>query len=560
VIKRVLIVGAILAAAVAFLVVAGGASNSNSGETFKIQLDNAFGLVPGADFKVAGVKAGKIEKLDLPTSCKKGDGNHSCYAEVTVSVTQTGFGQFHSDAFCQTRPQSLIGEYFIDCQPGTKGKPLKSGSLIPVTHTQSTIPVDLVNDIMRLPYRQRLSLIINELGAATAGRSGDLQAALRRAVPALTQTDNLLNLLSSDSSNIQNLTVNSDKVITELANNSKVLQKFIDEANRTATISATQQHNIALGLQRLPGFLEQLRPSMRQLGAATDANLPAIRNLNASAGQLTRLFRDLPSFAHAALPATRALGKASVPGRQAAVAATPTIRYLNQFAKPTPELAQNLTIVLHDLDNRNRAVEPDARSPQGRGYTGLEALLQYAFNQALAINTFNPLGHLLAVDLFVDPLCSPYASPQTVAQNLAAYGSQARRCYAWLGPNQPGINETDPSNPSGCVPDPGGAPDGERGPATSACKEQANPTQPASLPLARDKGAKSTATSTPAHAATASASSSGGGSSGSSGSSTGSSGSSGSSGSGTASAQGATSSAGQSGAQTQQLLNYLLAP
>jgi hypothetical protein len=243
-----------------------------------------------------------------------------------------------------------------------------------------------------------------------------------------------------------------------------------------------------------------------------------------------------------------------VPGRQAAIAATPTIRHLNAFAKPTPELAQNLTIVLHDLDNRNRAVEADRRSPQGRGYTGLEALLQYAFNQALAINTFNPLGHLLAVDLFVDPLCSPYASPQTIAQNLAAYGSQARRCYAWLGPNQPGINETDPSNPSGCVPDPGGAPDGERGPATSACKMQANPTQPASLPLARDKSSKSAATSTPAHATTASAPSSGGGSSGSSGSSTS------SSSSGTASTQGATSSAGQSGAQTQQLLNYLLAP
>ena len=126
--------------------------------------------------------------------------------------------------------------------------------------------------------------------------------------------------------------------------------------------------------------------------------------------------------------------------------------------------------MLHDLDDRSRAVEPDSRSPGGKGYTGLEALLQYVFNQTLAINTFGPFGHLLAVDSFVDPECSPYATPATVALSLKQYGPSYRQCYAWLGPNQPGVNETDPSNPKACVPDPGGAPPGQRGPKTTACK------------------------------------------------------------------------------------------
>src|SRR5205807_8362295 len=138
-------------------------------------------------------------------------------------------------------------------------------------------------------------------------------------------------------------------------------------------------------------------------------------------------------------------------------------KHLNQFAKPTPELAQNLAIVLHDLDNRGRAVERDPRSPGGAGYTGLEALLQYVYNQTLAINTFTPFGHQLTVDAFVDNLCAPYASPGTLAASLKQNGAAARRCYAWLGPNQPGINETDPSNPSGLCPDPGGAPPGHAG-------------------------------------------------------------------------------------------------
>jgi len=182
------------------------------------------------------------------------------------------------------------------------------------------------------------------------------------------------------------------------------------------------------------------------------------------------LFVDLPPFSHSALPAIKSLGKASVTGRSAVIAANPTIAHLNQFARSTPELGQNLAIVLRDLDSRARAVEPDPRSPGGQGFTGLEALLGYVFNQTLAINAYGPFGHMLTVDAFFDKMCSNYASPVTVAMELQQNGAAYRHCYSWLGPNQPGINETDPSNPGGAVPDPGGAPPGYPGPKTSAAK------------------------------------------------------------------------------------------
>ncbi len=535
--KRILLSAGLLLAVGAFLVVTVGASNGgNADGTYKIQLDNAFGLVQGADFKVAGVRAGTIQSIDLPQGCINGQPT-DCHALVTVQVTQPGFGQFRSDAFCQSRPQSLIGEYFVDCQPGQNGRILKPGSTIPVTQTQSTIPADLLQNVMRMPYRERLTLIINELGAGVAGRSGDLAAALRRAVPALTETDNLLNLLGNDSRTLQALTVSSDSVITALANNSAQVQRFIVEANRAASATATQSGNLEATLQKLPGFLEQLRPAMAQLGAATTANTPVLQNLNASAGQLNRLFTDLPGFSRSAVPAIRSLGQASVTGRQAVNAAGPTVADLNRFAKPTPELAQNLAIVLHDLDDRSRAVEKDPRSPGGQGYTGLEALLQYAFNQPLAINTYSTFGHELTVDAFISAMCTPYATPATIARSLKQYGPAYRSCYSWLGPNQPGVNETDPSNPGGAVPDPGGAPPGEPGPRTSAARLAA-----ADVP----SGSGS--------ASSQSGSSSSGSSSAGSSSPTGAGSGSGTSGSGS-------SSSGSSGAgQTQQLLNYLLSP
>jgi ABC-type transporter Mla subunit MlaD len=480
---RRIVFGAIAALGVAaFLLFTLGASNGSSGRTYRIELDNAYDLVKGGEFKVAGVNAGSISSITLDP--------RTLHAVVTVKVTQGGFGQFHSDAFCQSRPQSLIGEYFVDCQPGSSGPVLKSGSTIPASHTQSTIPADLVQNIMRLPYRERFTIIINELGAAVAARSEDLQTALRRADPALAETDNLLNLLANDAQTIKQLNVNANTVITALAKNNQKVKNFITYADRASTESATQAPAIQATWEKLPAFLEQLRPAMAKLGAAADAQDPVLVNLNQAANNLNTFFHELVPFSHESVPSLRSLGNASVVGRSAVHVATPTIKDLNQFAQHTPELSKNLAIVLHDLDSRSRAVEPDPRSPDGgRGYTGLEALLQYVYNITTAIDYFGPFGHLLGVDAFVDKVCSPYATPQTIANNIKSDGLEAvRKCYAFLGPNQQGVTTTDPTwnakdataaNPSACVPDPGGFPVEPgynihyHGTATNACKLQA---------------------------------------------------------------------------------------
>jgi ABC-type transporter Mla subunit MlaD len=419
---------------------------------------------------------------------------------ATVAVTKRGFGSFRSDAFCQSRPQSLIGEYFLDCDPGTHGTVLRPGSTISLTHTQSTIPLDLVQNTFRLPYAQRLSIIVNELGAAVASRSEDLQSALRRADPALAQTDNLLALLADDAHTIRQLNVGADSVITALADSHRQVQRFLIQADRVSTDSAAQASNIQSTWNKLPGFLEQLRPAMAKLGAAADAQVPEFEKLNTAAGNLHRLFVDLVPFSHASVPSLRSLGQASVTGKSAVQAATPTVSHLNQFARPTPELAQNLAIVLQALDTRGRsvngggAVEADPRSPDGgRGYTGLEALLQYAFNITNAVNYFGPYGHMLGVDLVSSNVCGNYATPATIAQSFEQYNSgqsstNPRSCYASLGPNQPGVTTPDPSwnaghatpaNPSACLPDPGGYPEmgyGTRyyGAKTNACKLSAS--------------------------------------------------------------------------------------
>src|SRR6187431_2123127 len=129
-------------------VLAAASDQSTQGKEYKILFDNAFGLTKGGDFRVGGVNAGQT--TDFAVDKKPGE---SPKAVVTVDVTKPGFGDFRTDASCEIRPQSLIGEYYVDCQPGKSPEHLKNGGTVPVEQTSSTIPVDLVNDVMRRPYR-----------------------------------------------------------------------------------------------------------------------------------------------------------------------------------------------------------------------------------------------------------------------------------------------------------------------------------------------------------------------------------------------------------------------
>ena len=183
---------------------------------------------------------------------------------------------------------------------------------------------------------------------------------------------------------------------------------------------------------------------MAQLGQAADAQSPALADLNQSAGQLATFFEQLPEFADSSRTGFKSLAELSEDGRPALRAAKPTIAELNRFSTKTPELGNNLAIVLKHLDDRDRAVEKDPRSPGGKGYTGFEALLQYVYDQTMAINTFDSNGYMLKVNLFLSE-CSDYQSLASLKEKLQEDPAFYQRCAAILGPNQPGITQRDPT-------------------------------------------------------------------------------------------------------------------
>jgi ABC-type transporter Mla subunit MlaD len=441
-----LAVGGVCAAA--FLLA--GASTERRGKSYRLVFDNAFGLVKGGDFRVGGVNAGQTTGFDVEK--RKGEAPK---AVVTAEVTKPGFEDFRKDASCEIRPQSLIGEYYVDCQPGQSEERLPAGGTVPVEQTSSTIPTDLVNNIIRRPYRERFRLILSELGTGLAGRPDDLQEVLRRAHPGLRETSKTLRILGDQNRVIENFIRDSDTVVAELERNKRDVVRWVKEAGDAAEITATRRADLRRGFRRFPTFLDELRPTMRRLGTLADEQTPLLVDLQRAAPDLDTFFTRVGPFAEASRPAVSSLGEASAVGTRAFRDGKQELAELRRLAGEAQPFARPLRQFLETSDDRRRAIENDPRAKVGAppapdptaiegegGFTGMEAIWNYFFWQTLSINLLDDTSHMLRASLTLNDCSNFHNEPpkEGTAHDAAFF----EKCNAYLGPNQPGINSFDP--------------------------------------------------------------------------------------------------------------------
>src|ERR671917_218692 len=252
--RRIALTFLLLVAAVGGAVVT--TAGADDTHTYTIELDNAFGIVEGSEVRVAGVKQGQVTSLDI---------NAEKRALVTVELSGP-LSTLGQDTECSSEPQSLIAEYFLDCQP--QGDPIpaeEEGSTddpnIPVEQTTQTVQADLVQNTLREPFKRRFQLIINEFGTALAGNPENLNAAIRRGAPALRELEGVLDILGD--------------------------------------------------------FLAELQPTLADTETLARAQTPVLADLRASAPGLNTLARNLPDFNESSRLSLNSLGEAAVVGKRA---------------------------------------------------------------------------------------------------------------------------------------------------------------------------------------------------------------------------------------------------
>ena len=438
--RRLALIAALLAVAATGAATVAGADDTH---TYKLEMYDAFGLVPDAEVKVAGVTAGTITDLDI---------NEEKRALVTIELSGP-LAVLGDETECKSEPQSLIAEYFLDCQPA--GEPLPDGATVPKLVTQ-TVQNDLVLNTMRLPYRQRLSLLINEFGTALAGNPENLNEAIRMGAPALQDLHEALRILGQQNRTIAQLNVDSDQIIAKLEARTQDVVRFVEEAGDTAVASAARRDDLSTDFDLLDDVLRELNPTMAELENVAVETTPLLADLRRAAPGLNTLATNLPAFAHATERSLVTLGKASNPGTQALSRGRDEIQALADAAAPAKPVAEQARLFLDDIADPRRAVQVDARAGEdtgrtndqpGRrdtmGYTGMEGLLNFFYILSLATNQYDVAGHTTHISLrSVEGPCGQFNAGEdwpAIGGGRTTDPVQAHPCVGLLGENQPGI-------------------------------------------------------------------------------------------------------------------------
>jgi phospholipid/cholesterol/gamma-HCH transport system substrate-binding protein len=414
-VRRVLVAAAVLFPLVAVaVIIATTSSGGTSAYQVRAVFDDASFAVPGEDVRIAGAPVGTIASLDLtntsglggPNSCKRAAG--TCKAAVTLSISAPGFTPFRQNATCSIRPQSLIGEKYVDCTPGTSGAPplhkITQGPgagtyLLPVTNTSSPIDTDLVQNIYREPVRQWFGLIINEFGTGLAARGTDLNEVIHRANPALGYTDQVLKILAKQNKQLAQLATDSDTVLTPLAKEQQTIKQWVLSANTTSVATATQAVNTARSFHLLPSFLQQLRPLLSDLGALADQATPVL-NASAEAAPALALqnealanpFRATTGFADIARQSLISLGNAADKQAPLLLSTIPLDRQLLALGTAGLPAFTNLDKLTSSLFQTG----------------AVEQLVRLLFNGTSAVNGFDADGHYIRTEALVGS-CTGYA-------------------------------------------------------------------------------------------------------------------------------------------------------
>lgn len=391
---------ACVVALVAIVLLATSAGGSSGGYTVRAIFDDAGNLTVGEDVKIDGVKVGTVGSV-TPTPRAK--------AAVVLDISNPGFQDFRKDASCTIRPQALIGEKFVDClptQPRVEGTPLppalkvipagQEGAgqvLLPVTGTHSPVDVDLLGDISRLPERQRLTIIINELGAGFAGRGSDLNAVLRRSNPALQGLERVLAILANENKTLSDLAVEGDRATAPLAADRSRLVGFINQSNTVNQATARHRGALAQNLADFPAFLEQLGPAMERLGRFAEQTTPTFEDLGVAAPGINKTFENIGPFSKSFEGFLKSFGKNAKSTASALAAVEPLLPLAKAFGKNAKPFATNFSGLLTSL----------------RSTGGLERLLDFIYLGAGSVNGYDALGHFLRVELVGSAGCLGYA-------------------------------------------------------------------------------------------------------------------------------------------------------
>lgn len=356
----------VIAAAVLLLVlilavtaVASSGDDQRGDYRLRLQLDNAAGLRDGSQVVSGGVPVGTV-------SLHLGRGDR---VEAELKLERKA-APVAKDAQVAIAAVNLLGQKRVELTRGEGGEPAPSGYLVPARNITVSTDLDQVLATLDDDTRTRLSVLINEAGAAFTGRREDFSKVVGELPGSLVSAKRLLNELVGDNRVLADLVTRSDRFVGALAGDRRELSRVVDVAGRAAESVEQRRAGLQRSLAAAPATLAALRRFLGELRTTTVPLGPAARDITAVAPELQATLDRVEGFRKAADPVLRRATAVAPDLTRLGDSATPVLTRAMPTLKALSAVATALTPVsdtlLHSANNLVATVENWARAIQFR--------------------------------------------------------------------------------------------------------------------------------------------------------------------------------------------------
>ena len=346
-------------------------------------------LLTGNEVRLDGVKVGVIKSMRV-----KGD-----HARLTLSLESSAL-PLYTDATLASRPVSILGERYLDLDPGTSKAPeLHDGGLVPMGQTSSATDLDQVLNVLDKPTSQSLAALVTALGVGVDGNGKDIAAAVAALAPAMQDTQQLTSVLRSQNETLGSLVDSMEPVAEGLAaDNGQSLDAMVSEAEQTLRSTTTSEAAFRSLLRQLPATLRSATITLAHLQGTADAAVPTLEGLQPTTQNLNEISTELTRFADAADPALKS--------------ATPVLKEAQRLVEAAQPVADQLHRSGGDLTRDTVALDPITKKLTA----DITAVMEFFKGWALATNGSDGLSHYFRAGLVVSPDTATGVLPSTNGQ------------------------------------------------------------------------------------------------------------------------------------------------
>jgi virulence factor Mce-like protein len=271
--------------------------------TVRASFDDVKGIFPGGhQVRIHGVKVGIVSKSSLVNG----------HPVLTLKIEKK-WGPIYRDAKLRIRPVTPLQDLYVNVVD--RGHPsageAKQKDVIAASQTVSPVDVSRVLNTFDADTRERMAILLNELGRGLDDGGVKLRATFASLAPFLHVAEDTTRVLAERQAAVKRVIANFGSLSAALAKRDDDLNKFVVQGNQTLGELARNDQPLAATLTSLGELVPVMRDSFATIENLSGHLDPALTALKPVAADLKRGLSSLQQFGTEATPALAALRPAA---------------------------------------------------------------------------------------------------------------------------------------------------------------------------------------------------------------------------------------------------------